>query len=222
MAAVVKGFRRLPRKGMCYGNSCRTHVDVTGRIRRGAQRWCKKPLGRWGVLIQQWMFDLASFREMQGLSGGQTDKDDEELRERFAPTGAVVMGRRMFDEGEGPWGDNPPYRMPVFVLTHEDRDTLVKEGGTTFTFVTDGIESALEQAKAAAGDKNVNIAGGADTVQQYIRARLLDELEIHLAPLLFGEGIRLFDKMGPEHIELENMRVVTSPKVTHLRFRVAK
>ena len=106
------------------------------------------------------------------------------------------MGRRMFNEGEGPWGDNPPYRMPVFVLTHEDRDTLVKEGGTTFTFVTDGIESALEQAKAAAGDKNVNIAGGADTVQQYIRARLLDELEIHLAPLLFGGGIRLFDK-GP-------------------------
>ena len=112
--------------------------------------------------------------------------------------------------------------MPVFVLTHEDRDTLVKEGGTTFTFVTDGIESALEQAKAAAGGKNVNIAGGADTVQQFIRAGLLDELEIHLAPLLFGEGIRLFDTMGPEHIELENMRVVAFPRVTHLRFRVAK
>jgi dihydrofolate reductase len=174
------------------------------------------------VLIQQWMFDLASFREIQGLSGGQTNADDEELRQRFAPTGAVVLGRRMFDEGEGAWGDNPPFRMPVFVLTHEDRDTLVKEGGTTFTFVTNGIESALEQAKAAAGDKNVNIAGGADTVQQFIRAGLLDELEIHLAPLLFGEGIRLFDKMGPEHIELENMRVVSSPKVTHLRFRVAK
>jgi dihydrofolate reductase len=196
-------------------------MSVDGYV-SGPNAGAGNPLGDGGVLIQQWMFDLASFREIQGLSGGQTNADDEELRQRFAPTGAVVMGRRMFDEGEGPWGDNPPYRMPVFVLTHEDRDTLVKEGGTTFTFVTDGIESALEQAKAAAGDKNVNIAGGADTVQQYIRARLLDELEIHLAPLLFGEGIRLFDKMGPEHIELENMRVVTSPKVTHLRFRVAK
>jgi dihydrofolate reductase len=180
------------------------------------------PLGDGGVLIQQWMFDLASFREMQGLSGGQTNKDDEELRQRFAPTGAVVMGRRMFDEGEGPWGDNPPFRMPVFVVTHQPRERLVKEGGTTFTFVTDGIESALQQAKAAAGDKNVNIAGGAGTVQQFIRAGLLDELEIHLAPLLCGEGIRLFDKMGPEHVELETMRVVASPKVTHLRFRVVK
>ena len=180
------------------------------------------PLGDEGVLIQQWMFDLASFREMQGLSGGQTNKDDEELRERFAPTGAVVMGRRMFDEGEEPWGDNPPYHMPVFVVTHQARDRLVKEGGTTFTFVTDGIESALQQAKAAAGDKNVNISGGADIVQQFIKAGLLDELEIHLAPLLFGEGIRLFEGMGPEHIELENIRVVASPKVTHLRFRVVK
>ena len=178
------------------------------------------PLGDGGVRIQQWMFDLASFREIQGLSGGQTNRDDEELRQRFAPTGAVVMGRRMFDEGEGPWGDNPPFGMPVFVVTHEARDRLVKDGGTTFTFVTDGIESALEQANAAAGDKNVNIAGGADTVQQFIKAGLIDELEIHLAPVLFGEGIRLFDKMGPEHIELENTRVVASPKVTHLRFRV--
>ena len=196
-------------------------MSVDGYV-AGPNAGAGNPLGDGGVLIQQWMFDLASFREIQGLSGGQTNADDEELRQRFAPTGAVVMGRRMFDEGEGPWGDNPPFRMPVFVLTHEDRDTLVKEGGTTFTFVTDGIESALEQAKAAAGEKNVNIAGGAHTVQQFIRAGLLDELEIHLAPLLFGEGIRLFDKMGPEHIELENMRMVTSPKVTHLRFRVVK
>jgi dihydrofolate reductase len=188
----------------------------------GPNAGAENPLGDGGVLIQQWMFELASFREMQGLSGGQTNKDDEELRQRFAPTGAVVMGRRMFDEGEGPWGDYPPFRMPVFVVTHEARDMLVKEGGTTFTFVTDGIQSALEQAKVAAGDKNVNIAGGADTVQQFIRAGLLDELEIHLAPLLFGEGIRLFDKIGPQHVELENMRVVASPKVTHLRFRVVK
>jgi dihydrofolate reductase len=119
-------------------------------------------------------------------------------------------------------GDDPPFRMPVFVVTNEARGTLVKEGGTTFTFVTDGIESALEQAKAAAGEKNVNIAGGAATVRQFIGAGLLDELEIHLAPLLFGEGIRLFDKMGSGPIELESMRVVASPKVTHLRYRVVK
>jgi dihydrofolate reductase len=180
------------------------------------------PLGDGGVRIQQWMFDLASFREIQGLTGGQTNRDDEVLRERFAPTGAIVLGKRMFDEGEGPWGDNPPFRMPVFVLTHDARETLVKEGGTTFTFVTDGIECALEQAKAAAGDKNVNIAGGADTVQQFIKAGLLDELEIHLAPVLFGDGIWLFDKMGPEQIELESARVIASPRVTHLMFRVVK
>jgi dihydrofolate reductase len=196
-------------------------MSVDGYV-AGPNAGAGNPLGDEGVHIQQWMFDLASFREMQGLTGGQTNTDDEELRERFAPTGAVVMGRRMFDEGEDPWGDNPPFRMPVFVVTHEARDRLVKEGGTTFTFVTDGIESALEHAKAAAGDKNVNIAGGADTVQQFIKAGLLDELEIHLAPLLFGQGIRLFDRRGPEHIELENIRVVASPRVTHLRFRIVK
>jgi len=196
-------------------------MSVDGYV-AGPNAGAGNPLGDGGVLIQQWMFDLASFRGMQGLSGGQTNKDDEELRERIAPTGSVVMGRRMFDEGEGPWGDNPPYHMPVFVVTHQARERLVKEGGTTFTFVTDGIESALQQAKAAAGEKNVNISGGADIVQQFIKAGLLDELEIHLAPLLFGEGIRLFEGMGPEHIELENIRVVASPKVTHLRFRVVK
>src|SRR5918995_3159860 len=166
-----------------------------------------------------------SLRRVAGLEQANplhTQEGRQGLRERFAPTGAVVMGRRMFDEGEEPWGDTPPFRMPVFVVTHEARDTLVKEGGTTFTFVTDGIESALQQAKAAAGDKNVNIAGGAGTVQQFIIAGLLDELEIHLAPLLCGEGIRLFERMGPEHVELENMRVVASPQVTHLRFRVVK
>ena len=119
-------------------------------------------------------------------------------------------------------GDNPPFRMPVFVVTHGAREKLVKEGGTTFTFVTDGIESALGQAKAAAGEKNVNIAGGADTVKQSIKAGLLDELEVHLAPILFGDGIRLFDQMGPERIELESTRVIASPRVTHLTFRIVE
>src|SRR5215216_1189212 len=180
------------------------------------------PLGDGGMRIQQWMFDLASFREIQGLPGGETNADDEELRERFAPTGAVVMGKRMFDEGEEPWGDNPPFRMPVFVVTHDAREELIKEGGTTFTFVTDGIESALEQAKAVAGDKDVLVAGGANIIQQCIKAKLIDEIQIHLVPVLLGGGICLFDQLGTEQVELEQSREIESPGVTHLRFHVIK
>jgi dihydrofolate reductase len=112
--------------------------------------------------------------------------------------------------------------MPVFVVTHEARETVTKEGGTTFTFVTDGIESALKQAQAAAGDNDVSVAGGANIVQQYLRAGLLDEVQIHLVPVLLGEGHRLFDHLGAEHIEWERTRVIESPGVTHLRFRVVK
>ena len=132
------------------------------------------------------------------------------------------MGWRMFDEGEVGWPDPPPFRAPVFVLIHHAREPWVRQGGTTFTFVTDGIESALEQARAAAGDKDVRIAGGADTVQQFIEAGLLDGLQLYLAPVLLGDGVRLFDRVGPKHIELENTRVIDSPRVTHLRYRVVK
>ena len=127
----------------------------------------------------------------------------------------------MFDNALG-WGDEPPFHMPVFVLTHEAREPEAKEGGTTFTFVNDGIESALEQARAAAGDKNVSVGGGANTIQQFLRVGLLDELQIHITPLLLGGGVRLFDDLGPEHIELETTRVIESPAVTHLRYRVLK
>ncbi len=132
------------------------------------------------------------------------------------------MGRRMFDEGEVGWPDPPPFRAPVFVLTHHERKPWVRQGGTTFTFVTDGIESAIKQARAAAGDKDVRIAGGANTIQQFIKAGLLDELQIHLAPILLGDGVRLFDHPGTEQIELERTRVIDSPRVTHLTFRVVK
>ena len=132
------------------------------------------------------------------------------------------MGRRMFDEGEVGWPDPPPFRAPVFVLTHHAREPWVRQGGTTFTFVTDGIESAVEQAKAAAGDKDVQIAGGANVVQQSVKAGLLDELQIHLAPVLLGDGVRLFERMGPEDVELEGTRVIDSPRVTHLGFRVVR
>ncbi len=179
-------------------------------------------LGDGGYRLHQWVFDLESWRERQSLAGGQANRDDEVSEETFARTGAYVMGRRMFDEGEVGWPDPPPFRAPVFVLTHHAREPWTRQGGTTFTFVTDGIEIALEQARAAADDKDVRIAGGADTVRQFIEAGLLDEMQIHLAPVLLGDGVRLFDHVDNEHIELENARVIDSPKVTHLRYRVVK
>ena len=182
----------------------------------------RNPLGDGGHRIHQWVYVLASWRERQGVAGGETNPDDEVVKETDARTGAYVMGRRMFEEGEAGWPDPPPFRAPVFVLTHHAREPWVRQGGTTFTFVTDGIESALEQARAAAGDKDVRIAGGANTVQQVIEAGLLDELQIHLAPLLLGDGVRLFGHIDPKGVELEKTRVIDSPNVTHLGYRVVK
>jgi dihydrofolate reductase len=199
----------------------------------GPNQTLEQPLGEGGEGLHEWAFRLASWREPHGLSGGETNvADDEVVAETIQATGAVVMGRRMFSGGKGPWaddpntdawwGDNPPFHVPVFVLTHHPRETVIKEGGTSFTFVTDGIEAALEQARAAAGDKDVSLAGGADVVQQYLNAALLDELQIHLAPVFLGGGVRLFDRLGPDPIELEATRVIESPAVTHLRYRVVK
>jgi dihydrofolate reductase len=130
------------------------------------------------------------------------------------------MGRRMFDEGEVGWPDPPPFRAPVFVLTHHEREPWERQGGTTFTFVTDGPDAALERAKSAAGGKDVLVAGGAETWAQFLNAGLLDQLEIHLAPLLLGAGIRLFDRVEADKVTLEPERVVDSPAVTHVRYRV--
>jgi dihydrofolate reductase len=181
----------------------------------------ERPLGEDGERLHQWLYDLASWRERHGLTGGKSDTDAEVLEESFKNTGAVVVGRRMFDFANG-WGDNPPFHMPVFVITHDAREKVVKEGGTTFTFVTGGIESALDQARAAAGDKDVSVAGGANIIQQYLSAGLLDEIQIHLVPVLLGDGRRLFDHIGAEQIELEITRVLESPEVTHIKFRVVK
>jgi dihydrofolate reductase len=181
----------------------------------------ERPLGEGGERLHEWIYDLASWRERHGLEGGKIDTDAEVLDESFKNTGAVVVGRRMFDVANG-WGDNPPFHMPVLVITHEARETLVKEGGTTFTFVTDGIQSALEQAKAAAGDKDVSVGGGANIIQQYLSAGLLDEIQIHLVPVLLGDGVRLFHHIGAEQIELETTRVIESPGVTHMKFRIVK
>ena len=199
----------------------------------GPNQTLEQPLGEGGEGLHEWAFRLASWREPHGLSGGETNvADDEVIAETLQATGAVVMGRRMFSGGKGPWaddpntdawwGDNPPFHVPVFVLTHHPRETVIKEGGTSFTFVTDGIESALEQARAAAGDQDVSLAGGADVVQQYLNAGLLDELQIHVAPVFLGGGVRLFDRLGPDPIELEATMVIESPTVTHLRYRVVK
>jgi dihydrofolate reductase len=178
------------------------------------------PLGEGGEKLHEWVYDLASWREPHGLEGGETNRDSEVLEEAMSRAGAIVLGRRMFDLAKG-WGDNPPFHMPVYVLTHEARDPLVKEGGTTFTFVTGGIESALDQARAAAADKDVSIAGGANTIQQFLSAGLVDEFQIHIAPMLLGDGVRLFDQ-APADVKLETTRVIESPRVTHLKFRVLR
>jgi dihydrofolate reductase len=180
------------------------------------------PAGDGAEPLFEWIHDLASWRERQGMTGGRENRDSELMREWFDATGAVVMGRMMYDTGEEFWGDNPPFRTPVFVLTHRPRPTLVKKGGTTFTFVTDGIHSALDRARAAAGDRNVDIAGGADTVRQCLREGLIDELQLHVVPVLLGDGLRLFEDLGAVRRDLRSIRVVDTPLATHLKYRVLR
>lgn len=159
--------------------------------------------------LHDWMF------------GARTEADAEIVGERYASTGAVLIGKRMFDVGFEPWGDPPPFGMPVFVVTHEERAPLPMQGGTTYNFVN-GIEAALERARAAAGDKNISIWGGANVIGQYLQAGLIDEMEIHLAPVLLGGGVRLFEDVAPESFELRKIRCVETPGATHLRFEVVR
>jgi dihydrofolate reductase len=180
------------------------------------------PLGDGGTRIHQWLYPLATFHERRGSTGGKTGPDDAILQAVFARAGAYVMGRRMFDEGEVGWPENAPFRAPVFVVTHQPREPWVRKGGTTFFFATQGIESALEKANAVAGDKDIRVSGGANLIRQYISAGLVDELNIHLAPVLLGQGVRLFDHWTDSDVRLEPAEVVASPSVTHLSFRVAK
>jgi dihydrofolate reductase len=189
----------------------------------------EEPLGRGGEQLHEWAVRLRTWREPHGLTGGDESADGDVLGETFAATGAVVMGRRMFSGGAGPWeddpnadgwwGDEPPFHGPVFVVTHYERAPVEKQGGTTFTFVTDGVEAAVEQARAVAGPKNVAIGGGADVAQQALNAGLLDELQIHIVPILLGGGVRLFERVdAPAELEID--RVLASPTVTHVRYRV--
>ena len=198
----------------------------------GPNATLEEPLGKDGERLHDWVLRLASWRSQHGLEGGETGPDDELARERWARVGAVVMGRKMFSGGDGPWesdpnadawwGDDPPFHVPVFVLTHHEREPAIKEGGTTFTFVTDGIESALEQARAAAEDRDVSLGGGASVAQQYLRAGHLDELSIHVAPILLGGGVSLFGELGADAPGLKLTKVVESPFVTHLTYEVER
>ena len=190
----------------------------------------ENPLGIGGEQLHEWALPLEAWRRPHGLEGGEVNRSSEVMEETQANLGATVMGRSMFGgEGswdakpwEGWWGDEPPFHMPVFVITHHDREPLVKDGGTTFTFVTDGIESAFAQAEEAAGGKDIGLAGGADVAQQFLRAGLVDEMQLHVVPVLLGGGTRLLDNLEGANLELECIRVLAAPGVTHLRYRVGK
>jgi dihydrofolate reductase len=182
------------------------------------RRW----MAKWSEL-QSWVFPLRWFRENLKLGeGGEEGIDDDTVRATFDRTGASVMGKRMFDGGELAWPEEAPFHTPVFILTHTVRDPWERPGGTTFHFVNDGIESALRQAREAAGERDVRIAGGAETIQQYLDAGLVDEFSITLAPVLFGAGIRLFDHVDPARLALDQVRADSSSRVTHLTYTPAK
>jgi dihydrofolate reductase len=194
----------------------------------GPEQSLDDPLGKGGEALHTWMVVTRSFREQHGSGdGGTTGLDDERAAAWNENVGAGIMGRNMFGPVRGPWGDedwrgwwgdNPPYHYPVFVLTHHARRPLEMEGGTTFHFVTDGIEAALERALEAAAGKDVIIGGGASAARQYLRAGLVDELEVHVAPVLLGGGERLFDDVGGGTAGLELVELVASPAVAHYRF----
>jgi dihydrofolate reductase len=202
-------------------------VSLDGYV-AGPNQTIEDPLGEGGEEIHLWMYKQRYFREMSGQEGGETGTNDDVLREMFANVGAVIMGRNMFGGGPGPWkgddwkgwwGDTPPYHMPVFVLTHYPREPLEMEGGTTFFFVTDGMEAALARAQEASGEKDVLVMGGAKAAQQYLDAGLIEEMDLHVAPVLLGGGERLFDNLSSE-LKLEQVRSLEGPGVTHLKYRV--
>lgn len=202
-------------------------ISLDGYI-AGPKPTLQVPLGQAGEKLHEWGTKLAAWRNPHGKPGGETNRDNDVMEEVSTNTGAVIMGRKMFSGGNGPWetdpkadgwwGDNPPFHVPVFILTHHPRETVKKEGGTSFSFVTEGTESALKLAKEAAGNQDILIAGGANAIQQFIKAGVLDELQIHMVPLILGGGTRLFENLG--NIKLEKIRVIDSPMVTHLKFRL--
>src|SRR5262245_13308863 len=194
----------------------------------GPHQSVENPLGIGGGHLHEWAFRLAVFRALLGLEGGDIDESTPVVEESLDNIGATVMEHTTFGGHPAPrtpttlwnwwWGINPPFHHPVFVLTHHARPPLALEGGTTFTFVTGGIETALELARRAAGGKDVSLAGGAKAAQQYLAAGLVDEMELNVVPTLLGSGERLFDRVGDDLHGLELVRTVATPQVTHLRF----
>lgn len=173
---------------------------------------------KWGALMA-WIFNQQHFRENLNLgSGGETGPVNDMVRHTFERTGAHIMGKRMFEGGERGWPEEPPFHTPVYVLTHEKRDPWVRPGGTTFYFITEGPEHALALAREAAGSRDIRISGGANVIQQYLNLDLVDELEIALAPVLFGGGQRLFDNLNEPLPQFRLDRVIDSPAATHLRY----
>jgi dihydrofolate reductase len=188
---------------------CEQSVSLDGFI-TGPNVGVGNGLGDGGEALHDWKFDA------------KTEADEAIVAEIYASTGAVVLGKGMFDVGFEPWGDPPPFGMPVFVVTHEAREPLPMQGGTTYTFVTGGIEAALTLAREAAGDKNVGIWGGANVIRQYLAAGLLDELWLHIVPILLGGGIRLFEGDNLAGIALRKTSVIDTPGATHYRLEVVK
>jgi dihydrofolate reductase len=207
--------------------TCQLSISLDGFV-AGPNQSLDDPLGQGGMALHRWAFESEGWREQHGLEGGARDVDSEVAKRVMEGHGAYIMGRRMFGGGDGAWdeewkgwwGEDPPYHRPVYVLTHHPREPLPMEGGTTFHFVTDGIESALEQARGAAGDGDVAIAGGAQTVNQFLAAGLLDELVLHIAPVVLGSGERLFENVGD--VKLEQTDVLASPVVTHVTYRIVR
>ena len=209
----------------------RVHIAISadGYV-AGPNQSEENPLGEGGEGLHDWLVELRSWREQSGMTGGVENASDAVFDEVIASVGAEIMGRGKFgppargpwgdDPWQGWWGEDPPFHKPVFVLTHHEREPLTLSD-TTFTFVTDGIESALERARKAAGDKDVFIGGGADIINQYLAAGLVNEMELHVVPILLGGGERLFAGIGPD-LKLEALRVVEAPGVTHLKYRVLK
>jgi dihydrofolate reductase len=209
----------------------RFHLSVSlDGFAAGPDQSVENPLGVGGEDLHGWIVDLEAWRKPHGLEGGEVNASTSVVEELQSNVGATVMGRNMFGGGPGPWrkdppwngwwGDNPPFHTPVFVLTHHPREPLEMEGGTTFVFVTDGIESALEQAKQAAGGRDVLLGGGATVVQQYLATGLVDEFELHIVPILLRDGERLLENVG--NLELDQVRAIEAPGVTHIKYRVVK
>jgi dihydrofolate reductase len=206
---------------------CHISISLDGFV-AGPNQSAENPIGEGGMRLHEWIFQTDSWRQQHGLEGGERTTDSEVVEEVVRGVGAYIMGRKMFGGGDGQWdeawtgwwGEEPPFHAPVFVLTHHPREQLPMRGGTTFTFVTDGIESALAQARAAAGQGDVAIAGGASAIQQYLAAGMLDELYLHIVPIVLGAGERLLEGVGDP--QLEPVQVVASPAVTHVKYRVIR